>query len=217
VIKERCGAFWVGWGGEKGPCVRVKGHKAEHRDAAQRERDKARNKKYYADQVDKAYNEQSSVTERPPKPEPLACKHCGGPGRVTWTPCVNKWQRAAMCQYGHAAGKHGMTCEEKRSYLAAGCYVVGCSRVATDIDHDHNICPVVKTGVGHSCDKCRRGPLCSWHNNSIMPGVDHLLSLGVMEFRRSGFVERIEVIRSGQAVNPLGAGSLQHRHLAPAA
>jgi len=49
---------------------------------------------------------------------------------------------------------HGMTADEYREYIARPCYI--CGGVSSGIDHNHDICP----RIGHSCDRCRRGPVC---------------------------------------------------------
>lgn len=62
-------------------------------------------------------------------------------------------------------GKHGLTIQQYETLLAAqggGCAICGSTNAGGrwgerfHVDHDHNCCPSRK-----SCDKCRRGLLCS--------------------------------------------------------
>lgn len=65
-----------------------------------------------------------------------------------------------------------MTLAERDEYFAQGCYIPGCDRKAVSIDHDHTVCP----GKYHSCDKCRRGPACHWHNVFVISMIDELVA-----------------------------------------
>lgn len=65
---------------------------------------------------------------------------------------------------------HGMTPAEYNSYMAQGCAINGCSKPARAVDHDHFICD----RDYHSCDKCRRGPLCWTHNTRTIALIDKL-------------------------------------------
>lgn len=103
------------------------------------------------------------------KPEPATCE-CGEPAKVyergdgSW----KKWKRCGKCQSVWI--DHGMTLLEYNDYLASGCAIKGCLEPATHIDHDHSICPQRH----HTCEACRRGPLCHSHNTRNVAVLDDL-------------------------------------------
>jgi hypothetical protein len=68
--------------------------------------------------------------------------------------------------------RHALSRGEYEALLAQGCSIEGCDREATVIDHDHAICPQ----GNHSCNKCRRGPLCHYHNAYIVAKIDDLIA-----------------------------------------
>jgi hypothetical protein len=55
--------------------------------------------------------------------------------------------------------------------VAAGCAIKGCLHPPHDIDHDHSIHPQ----TDHSCDECRRGMLCTFHNRGAVAFMDSLM------------------------------------------
>jgi len=120
--------------------------------------------------------ERGLMTHKDDKPEPLPCTQCGKPGVVRWVahPKSSKPQRPGWCRGSLCRScqrlryVHGLTKAEHDALLAQGCSIAGCTRPATHIDHDHSICPA----RNHSCDKCRRGPLCRFHNMTILPIVE---------------------------------------------
>ena len=58
------------------------------------------------------------------------------------------------------ASQYGLTVEELKNTLAAGCYAPGCNKKdKLHIDHDHSCCD--RQG---SCGFCVRGALCASHN-----------------------------------------------------
>lgn len=121
--------------------------------------------------------------ERPPKPEPSQCP-CGAEGMVRWArrgkgPSYSRytregyWSRLTLCSRCRTLkGMHGMTGPEYDEYLAQGCAIEGCENLAVVIDHDHSVCPQ----GNHSCEKCRRGPLCHYHNRYLITFLDALFS-----------------------------------------
>lgn len=123
---------------------------------------------------------------RPPKPDPLPCP-CGADGYIYWSSrgtgsgyrnwAAGKegyWCRQALCSRCRGIRKsHGMTGAEYDAYLAQGCAIPACDRPAVNIDHDHSICPRPR-GDTHTCPRCRRGPLCHYHNTNVIRLLDAL-------------------------------------------
>jgi hypothetical protein len=112
--------------------------------------------------------------ERPPMPEPRLCADCGqGPEYIGWRGIHmhvdgylrgEMWYRRGRCvRCIQAWSCHKMTGVQLAIFLSPGCWIPGCDRVATVVDHDHSICPQGR----HSCDQCRRGPMCSSHNRAL--------------------------------------------------
>lgn len=88
----------------------------------------------------------------------------------------NEDGRLGACQecerYRISRNKHGMTREEKREAARkqGGCLI--CRRKAPSdkgwvMDHDRSCCPGDK-----SCEKCRRGILCTWCNSAMGYAMD---------------------------------------------
>lgn len=65
---------------------------------------------------------------------------------------------------------HHLTRAEYDALVAKGCGVTGCDAPPVDVDHDHDIHPQRL----HSCDECRRGVLCRYHNIFAVAFVDQL-------------------------------------------
>lgn len=83
------------------------------------------------------------------------------------------WSRESACSTCRSKlYNHGLTPPEYDALLASGCFVPGCTYPAKNLDHDHTICPQPH----HTCDKCRRGPACVWHNCTIFVTLDLLVA-----------------------------------------
>jgi hypothetical protein len=108
-------------------------------------------------------------------PDALTCKYCMCcVGAMTWykTPPKGRsahWVRTRRCTKCRSTkANHGFSSHlEYDKYLSSGCYVTGCIRTASCIDHDHSIC----SRRDHSCEKCRRGPCCAFCNRWLTEGV----------------------------------------------
>src|SRR6266702_4432642 len=114
---------------------------------------------------------------RPPPPEARPCinfEWCGSLTRSFWNrnaKGLEHWSRRRYCHKCRDLWqRHRFTPEDYDKFFADGCSIPGCKRPATDIDHDHFICPK----INHSCEKCRRGPLCRPHNNRIITVLDQM-------------------------------------------
>ncbi len=118
-------------------------------------------------------------------PEPRPCKQCGQPGNVVWQKALKDtrgthrkclrnvayWSRLNECHRCRALRMHhNITWIERKELFSHGCAIVGCEREPTAIDHDHNVCPQET----HSCEKCRRGVLCYYHNSIVVMHIDRL-------------------------------------------
>jgi hypothetical protein len=90
---------------------------------------------------------------------------------------VAAWQTAnPERNLGYLAARHGMSRSDYDAFLTQGCAIEGCLKPAAHIDHNHAICPQPR----HSCDKCRRGPLCHGHNTGTIAIIDTLVSGGLL-------------------------------------
>jgi len=96
-------------------------------------------------------------------PNDKPCRHCGCcNARWHWSKTRDVWQASPCNSCMHAKERHGfVTHNEYDSYLASGCWV--CGVTAYGIDHDHSIC----SKLGHSCERCRRGPICNRCNTTL--------------------------------------------------
>ena len=84
--------------------------------------------------------------------------------RRSWKP--TKESKAKYSERARAA-KYGLTIEQLRLILQAGCYAPNCGRggsgkTGLHIDHDHSCC-----SFRGSCGRCVRGALCSFHNTYL--------------------------------------------------
>jgi len=108
------------------------------------------------------------------KPDARPCinfEWCGNQELITWNSQKRYWHRSKRCNpCAHLWGAHGITPEEKAKLFEDGCSINSCSREPSVIDHDHFICP---QGY-HSCEKCRRGALCHYHNSQVIALIDAL-------------------------------------------
>lgn len=128
--------------------------------------------------------------DRSTRPRGRPCQFCGRPGRVTWhayhgDQLAGSWYFWKACtRCAGIVSDHHMTPQEHDALMAKGCYAEGydtagrprCERPPEHMDHDHLICPTKDRAKHrhHSCDKCRRGPLCRYHNNYIIKVLDEV-------------------------------------------
>lgn len=92
-------------------------------------------------------------------PNGLQCITCGCCPRTSGRRVCNS------CKHSFAHGFKSHT--ELDLYLSVGCWIIDCNEPAIGIDHDHSICA---GGQQHSCNNCRRGPICNRHNNILRDG-----------------------------------------------
>lgn len=100
------------------------------------------------------------------RPHPNRCKRCECCAEYLSPTKTKKgtsyWGRQGQCRRcGIARTRHGFDShKEYDMYLTQGCWITGCENLAVQVDHDHKIHPQ----DGHSCNICRRGPICRKHN-----------------------------------------------------
>jgi hypothetical protein len=107
-----------------------------------------------------------------PRPAPIVCA-CGNEIRYYAHKDTNTWgwrRDSQCCRCSNLRCHHSMTLTEFEDFMSKGCAVPGCEHRPTDIDHDHAVC----TKASHSCNRCRRGPLCRWHNSRRIAIIDML-------------------------------------------
>ena len=163
---NECGQALTGIGRKGDACARLAGHKGKHVSAQAVERDRERAREYRAANSER-------VREYMREYRAANSERLREYGREYHQ--INR-DRALERQREYnretqVPGWHGFSSRrEYDAYLAQGCSVEGCGRPATQIDHDHSICPQAL----HSCDRCRRGALCHEHNTKIIAAIDAL-------------------------------------------
>jgi len=111
--------------------------------------------------------ERSTLHDPNQPPSPKQCQHCDCcDGYVRWDKLDGYWRRKRFCMACQSARKHNFDSHrEYEQYVARGCWV--CEAPAQGIDHDHKVCRRRQ----HSCDACRRGPVCNGCNIWLREGL----------------------------------------------
>lgn len=101
------------------------------------------------------------------------CKPCVVIRTNQWYQGLSAEQRRTYELKKNARRRHRMSLKEYQDFIAPGCEICG-SQESLCIDHDHSCCP-----KGKSCADCRRGVLCSRHNQGegYFKSVDEITAL----------------------------------------
>lgn len=111
-----------------------------------------------------AWNYDTGLHDPDIKPPDRSCVYCNCClGRWYWT--KSRWHSYPCTGCNHSRCSHGYSGHvEYDNYLNKGCWV--CGKPAVAIDHNHDI----HSKRAHSCEACRRGPICYAHNRMLVTG-----------------------------------------------